>query len=244
MKDFYYIEPKKDDKFALVGNTDWTQAYSIFEFAELGFCSDDTFYHLFAYATGFTGINKFSEKNWKFEPQLIKMKVARKNYQKEDKEKNKVDVAQSRLEKWICWLLDSMDSSLIYSGFIKLQDDAMCDIFISGIGISGEQIDPTTLNQMLKMSAIFNPVAEPQYIKPEDVQLPKGFSNKGGYSGKPAQTELERLRDRLAFVCEQINKMDDSIPVENLAQLADVLSIAKNKEEVQVVFDLCTSLMS
>ncbi|MDZ7968744.1 MAG: hypothetical protein RM368_27965 [Nostoc sp. DedSLP03] len=244
MKDFYYIEPKKDDKFALVGSSDWTQVYSVIEFAELGFCSDDNFYHLFAYATRFTNINKFGDKNWEFEPQLIKMKVAKKDYQKEDKDKNKVNVAQSRLEKWICWMLDARDPSVIYSGFIKLQDDPMCEMFLTGIGLAGEQIDETVLNQMLKMSAIFDPVAEPQYIKPEDVQPPKGFSNKGGYSGKPAQTELERLRDRLAFVCEQINKMDDSIPVENLAQLADVLSIAENKEEVQVVFDLCTSLMS
>ncbi|WP_375501671.1 hypothetical protein [uncultured Nostoc sp.] len=245
MKQFYYIEPKKDDKYALVGNTDWANAYSMLEFTELGFCKDDDFYHLFAYAKKFTEINKYGDNNWKFEPQLIKMKVARKDYQKENKDKVKTDVKQSRLEKWICFMLDKLDDNQFYSGFISLKDDSMCETFITGLGMRGENIDAAVLAQMMSMSVSLLPLLEPPiHISTEDVQAPN-YKNKGsgGFGGKPVQTEKEKLQDRLAFICEQVNKLSDGIPVENFAQLVDVIEASENPQGIKEIINLCTSLM-
>lgn len=246
MKQFYYIEPRKDDKYALVGCSDWSDAYSKFEFTELGFCKDDGFFHIFAYATRFTEINKYGEKNWKFEPQLIKMKVARKDYQKEDKDKNKVDVKQSRLEKWICWMLTELDDSQFYSGFINLQDDVMCDIFVSGLGMKGETIDPAVLDQMMSMSALLSALLEPPtHISTEDVQPPNYKSKNSGWSGsgRSAQTEKEKLQDRLTFICEQVNQSNDGISVENFAQLIDAIETSENSQRIKEIIAYCTSLM-
>ncbi|QLE54826.1 hypothetical protein [Nostoc sp. TCL26-01] len=246
MKQFWYIEPKGDNKYASVGCSDWHDANSKIEFSELGFCQDDDFYHVFAYATKFSEIQVFNDKNWKFEPQLVKFKVAKKDYQKEDREKNKVDVKQSRLERWLCHLFNGLEEGVIYSGFINLKDDPYCDLFTKGVDFDGNPIDPLVLTQMLKMSVVIKPVESPEQIKPEDIKAPNsksGFS-KGGYSGKPAQTELEKLSDRLSFVCSQVNAMGEGVPVENLAQLADILATAANKKAIQEVFTLCTALIS
>lgn len=248
MKQFWYIDPKKDDKYALVGCSDWTEAYSKFEFDELGFTSDDGFYHLFAYATKFTEINKYGERNWKFEPQLIKLKVARKDYQKEDRDKNKVDVKQSRLEKWVCSLFDSLSNGIVYSGFINLQDDSMCDIFVSGTGLKGEKLDPAVLAQMMSMSASVTPLFEPpQHLDIADIKTPSsnGYYNKGGYGGgKPVQTELERLADKLAFVCEQINKCGVEPPTTSIADILRASKIHPEKELISETLSWLTTLFS
>ncbi|MFN6484539.1 MULTISPECIES: hypothetical protein [unclassified Nostoc] len=244
MKQFFYIEPKQNDKYALVGCTDWTNAYSNFEFSELGFCKDDDFYHLFAYATRFTEINKFGDNNWKFEPQLIKMKVARRDYQKENKDKVKLDVKQSRLEKWLCFMFDKLEEEQFYSGFLSLKDDLMCETFVTGLGMRGEVIDPGVLAQMMSMSASLSPLLEaPVHISAEDVQPPNYKGKSGGYGGKPAQTEKEKLQDRLTFICEQVNKFSDGIQVENFAQLIDVIEASENPQGIKEIIGFCTSLM-
>ncbi|MBH8553404.1 hypothetical protein I8751_13670 [Nostocaceae cyanobacterium CENA357] len=246
MKQMYYIEKKEGDKFALVGCSEWSEANSVISFDELGFCQDDGFYHCFAYATKVTEIGCFGDKNWKFEPQLVKFKLAKKDYQKEDKQKNKVDVKQSRLERWLCDLFNGLEEGVIYKGFINLKDDPYCDLFITKIDPKGQPIPEPLLKQMLSMSVDIEPVETPEHIKPEDIKAPngKGSWGKGGYGGKPGQTEIEKLTDRMSFICSQVNAMNEGIPVENLAQLADVLSGAENKKAIREVLDLCIALMS
>jgi len=244
-RQFWFMPPKEGQKFASAGCSDWADAYSKLEFTELAFCKDDDFYHVYAHATKFTEIQDFNDKKWKFEPCCIKFRVAKKDYQKEDKEKNKVDVKQSRLEKWICHLFTGLVEGQVYSGFINLQDDLYCDLFVSGKDIDGKPIDPMVLTQMQKMSVALNLVESPVHITADDVKVPAGKSGgftKGG--GRPAQAESEKLADRMKFVCEQVNAMGEGVPVENLAQLSDLILTAPNKNAIREVFNLCTALMS
>jgi phosphatidylserine/phosphatidylglycerophosphate/cardiolipin synthase-like enzyme len=49
-KDFWYIAPKEGQKYAIVGSSNWSDTASKVEFDELGFISEDDFYHVYAYA--------------------------------------------------------------------------------------------------------------------------------------------------------------------------------------------------
>nr|MBD2342525.1 hypothetical protein [Calothrix sp. FACHB-156] len=240
-----YVAPKENQKYASIGCSDWSQLHTKFVFDELAFISDDNFYHVFAHATEISNIEDFNNRSWKFDKGLVKFRVAKKDYEKEDKEKKKVAVAQSRLEKWVCKLFAEREEGVTYHGFINLQDDKYCELFVSGKDDDGSQIEPTMLARMEKMSATLEPVETVEHLSPEDFVLPtgKGGFSKGGFGGK-GQTELEKLNDRVAFICTQVNAMSDCPAISDLGQLADLLEIVPNKKAIQKVFDLCIALIS
>ncbi|MBW4689608.1 MAG: hypothetical protein KME40_32080 [Komarekiella atlantica HA4396-MV6] len=232
---------KEGNKYAYVGTSNWAEANSQIDFSELGFCDDDSFYYVFAYVTKFNGIAKLRDDSWSFEPQLIQFKVAKKDYEKTDKEGKQQKVVQSRLEKWLCKLFDELDEG-IYSGSLSLQDCSMVESFVTGLDNSGKPVDPTTLKIMQGTYASLELVEKPEKVLPEDIKTPSGKSySKGGYA--KGQTELEKLNDRVSFICQQVNNQT-SIPVENFAQLVDILEISPEKETISKILSLCTSLMS
>ncbi|MBD2494997.1 hypothetical protein [Nostoc sp. FACHB-280] len=219
-RQFWFMAPKEGTKYASVGCSDWSDAYSKLEFAELAFCQDDDFYHVYAYATKFTEIQDFNDKKWKFEPYHIKFKVAKRDYQKEDKDKNKVEVKQSRLEKWICHLFTGLVEGAVYSGFINLQDDLYCDLFVTGKDIDGKDIDPMVLTQMQKMSVGLTLVESPTHILAEDLKVPQG---KGAYFGEAVVFAVDAATMYQAgyiFYCSDNGVwLVDAVPPEYLRQL-------------------------
>jgi hypothetical protein len=240
VKSFWYIPAKEGQKYAIVGCSEWANAYAEMHFSELKFISDDDFYHVYAYATNFAGVENFNDKNWKFEPQLVKFRVARRNYQKDDKNKGKVDVKQSRLEKWLCHLFSEMDEDSAYSGFLALKDDSQLESFITNTDVKGEPLDPVIRNFLLQKAVLLEPIETLQHIKPEDIEIPKGKTGYGKGYGKPAQTELEKLNDRLTFICQQVNAYS-TIQAENIPQLIDLMGDNPN---IEAIFKSCLEIMS
>jgi hypothetical protein len=244
-KDFWYIAPKEGQKYAMIGSSNWSDTASKVEFDELGFISEDDFYHVYAYATKFKGIASFGDKSWEFKPQLVKFRVARKDHEKEDKEKKKVVVTQSRLEKWICSLFGRLEEGKIYSGFINLQDDEFCLTLATGIDHNtGNQIPEEVLRQMEKMQAYVVEVTEPKHVLAEDIEIPKGKKGGFGYGGSKGQTELEKLNDRVAFICQQLGFISPELKISNLAEIHEAMQTFDGyKANIEAVFGYCTNLM-
>jgi len=220
MKQFWYIEKKENQKFAMVGCSNWAEANSRIEFEELAFYKNDDFYHVFAYATAFTEIAVFGDKNWTFQPQFIKFKFATKDYQKEDKDKNKVDVKQSRLEKWLCSLFDELEEGKFFKGWLNLKDDPYCDIFVSK-ELKGIPIDQSVLSQMMMMSVEMEEIT-PSKLTAEDITV---TSSSGGFGGKGfarGQSELEKIEDRLKFLLKQVEPIAPQ-PINNLHELCTLM---------------------
>lgn len=242
MKQFWYIEPKEGQKYANIGCSGWNEANSRIEFDELVFIKDDDFYHVFAYATAFTEIQNFNNKSWKFEPQLVKFRVARKDYQKEDRDKNKVDVKQSRLEKWLCSLFQESEEGLVYRGWINLKDDSYCDLFVTK-ELKGIPIDDVVLKQMMAMSLEWELLTEPptKINLEEDIKLPNG---KGGYGKEYAktQTESQKLSDRVKFVCEQFTLATEE-PITNLNEIRLLLADDKKRGMAVSLLEICSALI-
>ncbi len=245
MKQFWYQAPKEGQKYASIGCSGWSEANSTIIFDELVYCQDDGFYYIFAYATKVTELQNFGNKDWKFEPQLLTFKVAKKDYEKQDKERKTVKVQQSRLERWLCHTLSELEEGLAYKGWINLKDDPSCDYLVTK-NLNGVPIDGAIYQQMLSMNLEIEALTEPpKHINvEEDVKPPsgKGGFGKGGYGAK-SQTEAEKLADRLAFVLGQVNQASD-IKVENVGQLASLVSGTDSvSKELRYVFDLCVALM-
>lgn len=241
-RQFWYMSPKEGEKFASVGCSDWNDTSSELTFEELGYVHDDDWIHFYAFATKFTDIQDFNNKNWKFEPGFIKFKVAKHDYQKENKEKQKVDVKQSELEKWINLQFPATLSGAIFSGFISLKTNPYHKMLLENKDHTGKELVPEMANMLMAGMLTLTLIEEPTKIKPEDIALPQG---KGGfkYGGAKGQTELEKLNDRVAFLCDQINKCGEATPVTNVYEICTIHNFSKQPHLIAEVLKTCTSLM-
>ena len=243
----FWYNPPKDSKFASLNCSDWKQVNSKIEFDELRFCSSDEFYYIYARCSKFSGVQKMGEKDFtidsKTEPVFLTFKVARKDYDKWDyKEKKQVPTEQSRLEKWICKIVDGLDPTKAYTGKLDLQDSNILDIYLSGLDTGGNPIDENLLKTMQATSVSLEPI-EPTHISDDEVKLPVDNKTKGSFGGSKGQTELERLNDRLAFMCQQVCKIDESITVSNLFELCKILDHEKFGKDAGLVLNFSTDLM-
>lgn len=240
---FWYNAPKDGSKYASLGCNSWAEVNSKVEFKELGFCSDDDFYYVFTYATKFTDVGKIGDKDFKLEPQLLTFKVARKDYQKWDsKEKKQVPAQQSRVEKWVCKIFSSLEQGSIYKGEIHLQDCGLIDAFITGIDSSGKPVDPLSLEFMQSNMKRFELVDASEHVLADDIKTPEGKSGWSGKGGAKAQSELEKLNDRTAFLLSQVNQIDASLDVKNIYELAKAMDEGKNSL-LGTVYGICCELM-
>ena len=73
----FFNPPKEDSRYATVGGIDWENINTVVEFSELRYISDESYYYLYLYATKFTDLVKIGEKDWRFEPQLIILDIAK-----------------------------------------------------------------------------------------------------------------------------------------------------------------------
>lgn len=202
----FWYNKKDDEKVANLSCTDWSEVNSKFEFDELGFTSDDTFYLIVANATKFSDCLKMGEKDFSLTEQLIKFKIARKDYTKKDwKTKQDVNITQSRTEKWLCQTLDALDGTKRYKGFLHLQDGNFIDNFLTGKDSDGKEIPSDTLQWMATSYKSLEEIEE-EKITSDLLSMPVTKSY-GGYS--KGQTEKERLTDKVSFAKEMMKDIWD-----------------------------------
>jgi len=211
----FYNVPKDGAKFSSVAFTDMTSVNSEIKFDELRFIADDDFYHLYLNAHKFTDLVKVGDKDWKFTEQLTSFKIARKNYEKwSQKDQKKLPVEQSRVEKLVCKIFDNLDPAVTYTGFLQLQDGNGIDAILTGVmnGRDVSEMVPT----LLETYGSFE-VGTADKITDADVVAPK---KSGGSYGAKAQTEFEKLNDRLSFIKTQIGLCGCDFKVETVYDIS------------------------
>jgi len=239
----WYNAPKDGAKFSSVAFTDMNSVNSEIQFDELRFTSDDEFYHLYFNATKFGDIVKVGDKDWKFTEQLTSIKIARKNYEKwSSKEGKKVPTEQSRVEKLVCKIFDDLDSTVSYQGFLQLQDGNGIDAILTGT-MNGKDVS-AMVPTLLETYASFTPT-DANKITDADVVAPK---KSGGSYGAKAQTELEKLNDRLSFIRTQLTVVYPDFQVLSVHSItplgiATQLEDLGDQEAIAQALHLCFDLM-
>lgn len=193
----FWYNKKDDEKAANLSCTNWEEVNSKIEFTELGFTSDDTFYLIVANATKFSDCIKMGEKDFTLTEQLVKFKVAKKDYVKKDwKTKADTNIVQSRVEKWICKIFDNLNAELRYQGFLHLQDGNFIENFLTGKDQDGKEIPAETLKWMATSYEKLEEVEE-KLITSDLLNMPT-YKSSGGFSR--GQSEKEKIEDRLKIL--------------------------------------------
>lgn len=233
----YFNPPKEDSKYATVGGIDWENINSIVEFSELRSISDESHYYLYLYATKFTDLVKIGEKDWRFEPQLITLDIAKADVVKSynAKEKKQVDRAKSDVEKLIGLALADKDPDKAYKGFFSLQSGGHLKITLSGKDTQGKEIPEVVQQQLL--STLFSLEETDTELVPVDdvkVKAKKAWSN-----GSKGQSEYEKLSDRLKWIADQVKLANPEIEIKTLMDLADQ---CEANPKIQRLFDWSVSM--
>lgn len=238
----WYREPTKDSKFANLScsEADWESINSKIVFKEVAIKETDDFYHLFGYADEVTDIKFYDGgKNWKFEPQLIKFKVAKQDYNKYSKEEKKdVPAKQSVAEKFYCLCLKGFDQDKVYTGKIYFQMIPQIQMLIDGQ--LNEQLVEATITSMCSLTAL---TGASEIIKLDEIQLPTSKSSGYG-SGSKAQSEAGRLDDRLQFLVKQLNLIFPDLAIDTLADLYKHYNDEKMTVQVQQAVELIKVILS
>jgi len=208
----WYNEPKADEKFASA-NINFAEANELIKFNEFAFRSDETFYYLFFYATEFKGLQKIgTNKDWKFEPGLIQVKIAKiEEYQKYDfKNKKQVATKQTPLEQLLCTILGELDESKFYQGKLKFSSGGFVDTLISGVNPADNK--PLTDDHRALLLGDYRQfielTTEPVHLKLDDLKIaPKAKSY-----GSSSQTELARIQDREKYILQVVKKVFPTLP--------------------------------
>ncbi len=235
---FWYNAASEGSEFNSLACTDWNQINSMIQFDELGVKSDDEFHHLFGWATSATDVIKVGEKDFKWTPQLVTIKIARKNYQKYDRvAKKKVDAEQSTIEKLLCKLLESYDLSKVYKASVQFQHSNIVKMLVDGVDTMGNPMPDMVFDSMSSSYLSMEDVAEPGHIKLDKLQLPSKTNWGGGSKG---QTEYERLNDRIKFATEQIKL---AYPTLEIASVVDISNALEAVPGMASVWDITSQLM-
>ncbi|BDA70212.1 hypothetical protein CAL7716_043780 [Calothrix sp. PCC 7716] len=237
---FWYNTPSEGSEYSNLACTDFANLNSLIKFDEVAFKSDDDFIYVFGYASDASDLIKVGDKDFKFTPQLITFKLAKKNYQKYDvKTKAKVDVEQSMIEKLMCQLLGELDFSDVYTGTMQLQTSNIINMLVTGKQLNGEPLPDVVKESMVSSYLSLKEIDEPKHIKVDALKLPEKKS--WGGNGAKAQSELEKINDRLTFICNQL-KVD--YPSREFKSLSDIIVTLTMEPEAQKILDMATMLFS
>jgi hypothetical protein len=235
---FWYNVASEGSKFNSVACTDWNQINSMVTFDEVAVKSDDEFYYFFGWASNVTDVIKVGEKNFNWEPQLLTLKIARKNYQKYDRNlKKKVDAEQSTVEKLICKLVETYDLSKVYKTAIQVQNSNLVKMLADGVDTVGNPMSKELYDQMSGSYLTMTEVLQPIHIKPDELQLP----SKGNWGGsKGGQSESERLADRMLFINQQVKL---AFPGIEISSVADICATLESTPGMAVLWDIISQLI-
>lgn len=220
----WYNPAVAPEKFSNIAITDFSNINSTIEFEELGIKSDDEFYYLFAYANKVTDI-LFTKggKEWSYTPQLVKLKIARKDTEKTDwQTKQKVAVPQSTVEKFYCKVIDDLDLECIYSGSLRLQSIPQIEMVVTGSAY-GEPLSDEMIKMTILSMCQFLKIEETKHLNLDDLKLP----TKTAYS-RSSQTEYNKLEDRIKFILANLKLLH---PDKQLDTITDLHSLVNNEKE-------------
>lgn len=241
----FFNAPKDGSKFSSAWIKDWENINSNIEFDALRFTSDDDYYYVYMFAKKFTDLLNLSDKNWKFEPQLMAMQIQRKDVEKwSSKESKKIPSVQSLPEKLVCRFLDKCDASKTYKGFLALQNNGFVNTALTGIDPSGKPVPEALIEQIFSGFGNLEE-AESDLIADDDVKAPVKKSWSGGSKG---QSELEKLNDRLSFISAQIKASGYNYEVKCALDICEFVVAERMKDgydcaTIMSVIEACKSLM-
>lgn len=240
---FYLDEPKDGEKFSTIRPIKWAEVSTVLSFDELRVASSEGKHRLFmvlnkdikALAKDASGKSSPVEKTT---GTLLQLDSKRKPTTWQGK-----TTEVSRMEGFLNSQLDKLDASKSYKGSIALQDSPMLEMLLSGTDATGEPIQSEFAATAWAM--IWNlQETEPNLIKPEDCIAPKGGS--ASWGGSKAQTEAEKLTDRLAFIKAEVAKVAPDYKISSTLDLASAAIAATNPDnghEIALTIEMCGILM-
>lgn len=236
---FWYNTPSEGSEYSNLACTDFATLNSIINFEEVGIKADDDFNYVFGYASNASDLIKVGDKDFKFTPQLITFKIAKKNYQKYDvKTKSKVDIEQSLIEKLMCQLISELDANKVYRGTMQLQTSGIVKMLVENTDTQGKELPGVVRESMINSYLSLVEVFEPKYIKIDALKLPEKKS--WGNGSAKLQTEYEKLTDRLKFITEQLKV---EYPSQNLVSLSDIHLLTQLEPAANLTIELALKLI-
>jgi hypothetical protein len=220
----WYNPPTKDSKFATLAVTDWSNMHVRLDFEEFCIKEDDTFYYLFGFANEASDLVFVKAgRDWKFEPQMVTLKIAKKDYERWDMtEKKSVPASQSKTERFFAKIFSNLDLSKVYTGKFGFSHMPLMDAYVLEEN-DGQPMAENVKEITVKTSFPVTVVDEPQKIKINDITIPT--KSKAEYA--KGQTEYERLNDRLKFLETQLRLV---YPDNEFNSLKDIVNFSDTKK--------------
>lgn len=245
---FIINPPEEGKKFSTLNpnyekeSWSWNTLASTLEFSELRFAINDDFYFIYAMADKLTDFKNFKDMKAPWIPTLVTFPVARKDYEQYSKAAGKkVTVAQSRLEKVVCLLLEALDPTKSYSGELYLMDTNTLDQILTKTDKKGQPMSDEKVAGLLETCGSFEEVEAPEKIVDADVICPAQKARSGGFGTTVnMQPELEKLNDRIKFIASQIAQGTDLKLCTNVFELR---SLILSQPEAMEIYQFCIELM-
>lgn len=237
---FYFYKRKS----ALVADTncyDYTKATSTIVFNELVVTPTDGFYILTAHAQEFSECKTSKSSESSFQPDTkVRLKIARKEYQKEDfQTKEKVSVSPSLVEQAFCKIFDGLDvEKWAFKG--KISFDVPTDSliqFISGKSSTGGNLPTEVLNFLKNSFCDISPFTKSELKKltSEDLNIEATGDNKNGGNYRPPKSEGDRLQEKFEWMARQITKKFPAIEINSYYDItSDGIENQQIPEEIKV----------
>ncbi|GAA6621576.1 hypothetical protein [Scytonema sp. NUACC26] len=240
---FWYNAPAKDSKFATISASKWSEANTKLTFGELAIKEDDTYYHLFGQCLDATDVINAKERGWKFEPQLLQVKIAKKEYQKwNSTEKKNETVQQSIVESFFATCFSQLDLTKVYQGKVILQSIPQMEMIFEQ-----KESDPDMSQKVLEMTAksmcTLVECLEPTIIKLDEITIPTK-SNNGFGGGSKAQSESDRLIDRMRFIKEQVKLALPDVEINSTADLVAAFENPVTASKISTVYSFIKDVLA
>ncbi len=224
---FWYIPPKNNQKHALIGTREWSTCNFKATFDEAITKEDETFWYLFMNIQeikpgAIKNINDNSG-NWEFTPQLCLLRFAKKEYEKKGQK-----IQPSVAEQFFCKTFSELEKDKHYSGFIHIQESPQMQCLVDGEGKIGDMKFPEEYLKVFKDSFCTFTPTEAKTIDDNIMDSVGGSKfGGGGYGGRKAETEVDKLNGRLNFILEQFQISYNTKDIKNLH---DIYTLMVNDE--------------
>lgn len=205
-------------------------------FSEAKFQKIQDGYQIYCHATTATQLEKFGDKNWKWEPLLLTFAIHDKEWQRSTKangEFQKVATKPQTVEVYLCQLFDSnpalyQDPSKAFKGHFRFEAFG-ANLLITGKDANDEPVPDTLLEWIRKETCTLEEVA------PNLIQTLPAAGKKPWGGGTSTQTMKGQLLDKWDFACTMLMPYvkEDAKPKTFLDMALLLQSIQSDDPEVQ-----------
>jgi hypothetical protein len=231
----WYNAPSNGSEFAKLGSlVDSESVNSRIDFSEGIFRVDRErqLIECFLYAESVTDVKKSQEQGWIYSPQAIAFNLYNCDYEKsQGRDKPPKKMSPLPFSKWLYKrILEETESSdtpntFLAKGFIHFSEpigSANATQILSGVDTKGNPLSDARIEIYEESCFCLQAIASTDLSKLDLSKLPSGDGKKGGYGGyggKPAQTELQRLDDRWKHINKILQIESDASFVETYATI-------------------------